>query len=44
MKTPAIGEALKPLHRLEVKAREKFDAESVDYGKALYEWKLRKEG
>jgi hypothetical protein len=43
MKTPAIGEALKPLHRLEVKAREKFDAESVDYGKALYEWKLRKD-
>ena len=43
MKTPAIGEALKPLHRLEVKAREKFDAEAVDYGKALYEWKLRKD-
>ncbi len=43
MKTPAIGEALKPLHRLEVKAREKFDAESADYGKALYEWKLRKD-
>ena len=43
MKTPAIGEALKPLHRLEVKAREKYDAEAVDYGKALYEWKLRKD-
>ena len=35
MKTPAIGEALKPLHRLEVKAREKYDAEGADYGKAL---------
>ena len=43
MKTPAIGEALKPLHRLEVKAREKYEAEGVDYGKALYEWKLRKD-
>ena len=43
MKTPAIGEALKPLHRLEVKAREKYEAEAVDYGKALYEWKLRKD-
>ena len=43
MKTPAIGEALKPLHRLEVKAREKYDAEAADYGKALYEWKLRKD-
>ena len=43
MKTPAIGEALKPLHRLEVKAREKYDGEAVDYGKALYEWKLQKE-
>jgi putative DNA primase/helicase len=43
MKTPAIGEALKPLHRLEVNAREKYDAEVADYGKALYEWKLRKE-
>jgi Protein of unknown function (DUF3987) len=41
MKTPAIGEALKPLHRLEVKAREKYDAEAADYGKALSEWKLR---
>ena len=35
LKSPAIGEALKPLHRLEVKAREKFEAESVDYGKDL---------
>jgi Protein of unknown function (DUF3987) len=26
-----------------VKAREKFDAEGADYGKALYEWKLRKD-
>ena len=43
MKTPAIGEALKPLHRLEVKAREKYDAEAADYGKALYEWKLQKD-
>ena len=43
MKTPAIGEALKPLHRLEVKAREKYEGEAVDYGKALYEWKLQKE-
>jgi Protein of unknown function (DUF3987) len=43
MKTPAIGEALKPLHRLEVKAREKYEAEAVDHGKALYEWKLQKE-
>src|SRR5512132_512197 len=37
------GAALKPLHRLEVKAREKYDAEAADYGKALYEWKLRKD-
>jgi hypothetical protein len=43
MKTPAIGEALKPLHRLEVKAREQYEGEAVDYGKALYEWKLQKE-
>jgi Protein of unknown function (DUF3987) len=43
MKTPAIGEALKPLHRLEVKAREKYDAEAADYCKALYEWKLQKD-
>jgi len=26
-----------------VKAREKYEGEAVDYGKALYEWKLQKE-
>jgi len=43
MKTPAIGEALKPLHRLEVKAREKYDAEAKEYAKTLQLWKMRKD-
>ena len=32
MKTPAIGEALKPLHRLEVKAREAYEGGATEYG------------
>ena len=43
MKTPAIGEALKPLHRLEVKAREAYDAEAAEYTKTFQLWKIRKE-
>ncbi|MBK5197281.1 MAG: DUF3987 domain-containing protein, partial [Methyloceanibacter sp.] len=43
MKTPAIGEALKPLHRLEVKARETYDTEAAEYAKTLQLWKMRKE-
>jgi Protein of unknown function (DUF3987) len=43
MKTPAIGEALKPLQRLEVKARETYDAEAAEYAKTLQLWKMRKE-
>jgi hypothetical protein len=43
MKSPAIGEALKPLHRLEVRAREVFDAESAEYDKSWQLWKLRKD-
>lgn len=43
MKTPAIGEALKPLHRLEVKAREAYDAHFAEYDKERQLWKLRKD-
>ena len=43
MKTPAIGEALKPLHRLEVKAREAYDADFAEYDKGRQLWKLRRD-
>jgi putative DNA primase/helicase len=43
LKSPAIHEALKPLHRLEAKAAEAFDRERVEYLKAHQDWKLRKE-
>ncbi len=43
MKTPAIGEALKPLHRLEVEARKIYDDSTAEYGKLIQLWKMRKE-
>lgn len=43
MKTPAIGEALKPLHRFEVEAQKAYDADLADYDKRQQVWKLRKD-
>jgi putative DNA primase/helicase len=43
LKSPAIGEALKPLHRLEVDARKAFDADVEAYEKDLQLWKLRRD-
>ncbi|MGI8854098.1 MAG: DUF3987 domain-containing protein [Methyloceanibacter sp.] len=43
MKTPAIGEALKPLHRLDVKAREAYETQAAEYAKTFQLWKMRKE-
>jgi putative DNA primase/helicase len=40
LKSPAIGEALKPLHRLEADARKTFDADVEAYEKDLQQWKL----
>jgi putative DNA primase/helicase len=43
MKSPSVEEALKPLHRLEVKAREAFDVGLAEYDREHSEWKLRKD-
>jgi DNA primase len=43
LKSPAINEALKPLHRLEIKAREAHDAEAAEYDKEHRVWKLRRD-
>ena len=43
LKSPAIGEALKPLHRLEVEARKTFDGDLEAYAKDLQLWKLRRD-
>jgi len=43
MKSPAINEALKPLHRLEIKAREAHDVDAAGYEKEHQLWKLRKD-
>jgi Protein of unknown function (DUF3987) len=43
LKSPAINEALKPLHHLEMKARETYDAEKKEYGKEHKIWKMRME-
>ena len=43
LKSPAIGEALKPLHRLEVDARKTFDADVGAYEKDLQLWNLRRD-
>ena len=43
MKTPAIGEALKPLHRLEVEASKQNDEEAAQYKKAHHEWELKRD-
>ena len=43
MKSPAIGEALKPLQRLEAKAREEHEAWLAKYEAEHHEWKLRKD-
>jgi hypothetical protein len=43
MKSPAIDEALKPLHRLEMKAREAHDLDAAEHEKAKQIWKLKRE-
>jgi putative DNA primase/helicase len=43
LKSPAIAEALKPLHRLEVEARKTHDADLEAYAKDLQLWKLKKD-
>jgi Protein of unknown function (DUF3987) len=43
LKSPAIAEALKPLHRLEVEARNKYEGERAEYEQDWRLWKLRKE-
>ena len=43
LKSPAINEALKPLHHLEMKARETYDAEKKEYDKEHKIWKMRME-
>jgi hypothetical protein len=43
MKSPAINEALKPLHRLEIKAREAHDIDAAEYERERQLWKLRRE-
>jgi uncharacterized protein DUF3987 len=43
LKSPAINEALKPLHRLEMKAREAHDAAAKEYAKEKQAWKLRRD-
>jgi Protein of unknown function (DUF3987) len=43
LKSPAIGEVLKPLHRLEIDARKTFDADLEAYEKDLQLWKLRRD-
>ena len=43
LKSPAIGEALKPLHRLEAEARKTFDGDLEAHAKDLQLWKLRRD-
>ena len=43
LKSPAINEALKPLHHLEMKARETYDAGKKEYDKEHKIWKMRME-
>ena len=43
MKTPGIQEALKPLHRLEVRACEAFEKAHAAYGREHEVWRLRKD-
>jgi hypothetical protein len=43
LKSPAIGEALKPLHRLEVDARKAHDGDLAAYEKDLQLWRLKKD-
>src|SRR5690242_2855744 len=43
LKSPAINEALKPLHRLEMKARQRYEAEAGEYEKQRHVWQLRQE-
>lgn len=44
MKSPAIAEALKPLHRAERAAREIYEAQAQDYALAMEAFKISKEG
>lgn len=44
MKSPAISEALKPLHRAERAAREIYEAEAQEYALAMEAYKISKEG
>ncbi len=44
MKSPAISEALKPLHRAERAAREIYEAEAQEYALAMEAFKISKEG
>jgi putative DNA primase/helicase len=43
MKSPAIGEALRPLRRLEVRARETYDTAVAAHAKEHHLWKLRRD-
>jgi hypothetical protein len=43
MKSPSADEALKPLYRLEVDASKEHEAALKDYGKAQYQWKMRRD-
>jgi hypothetical protein len=42
LKSLAINEALTPLHRLEMKARQCYEAEAAEYEKQRHGWQLRK--
>lgn len=44
MKSPAISEALKPLHRAERAAREIYEAQAQEYALAMEAFKISKEG
>jgi hypothetical protein len=41
MKTPAIGEALKPLHRFESEAKKAYDTDLAEYHKRYQVWRLQ---
>src|SRR4029077_2756875 len=43
LKSPAIHEALKPLHRLEVKASEAYSLVIAEHAKAHQLWEMRKD-
>src|SRR5215469_8540316 len=43
MKSPAMEQALKPLHRLEIEARDKNEKARLEYAKQLQAFKLKKE-